>query len=96
MQNRTWRPLAPDAVTHRSFEDELVLYNDVTGSTHYLSVLGRSVMLTILANPSGITLDALVRRAAEDVHVEADGDLAKSVEGTLAELSNLRLVASTS
>lgn len=94
MENRTWRALAPEAIASRSFDDELVLYNGVTGSTHYLSVLGRSVMLAVLAHPSGLALEALVRRVAEDSSVGADDALAQSVERTLAELSELRLVTS--
>ena len=90
-----WRALAPGAIASRSFDDELVLYNDVSGSTHYLSVLGRSVMLAVLAHPSGLALEALVRRIAEDSGVGADDALAQSVERTLAELSELRLVTST-
>lgn len=94
METRTWRALAPEAIASRSFDDELVLYNGVTGSTHYLSVLGRSVMLAVLAHPSGLALEALVRRVAEDSSVGADDALAQSVERTLAELSDLRLVTS--
>lgn len=94
MENRTWRALAPEAIASRTFDDELVLYNGVTGSTHYLSVLGRSVMLAVLAHPSGLALEALVRRVAEDSSVGAGDALAQSVERTLAELSDLRLVTS--
>lgn len=95
MENRTWRALAPEAIASRSFDDELVLYNDATGSTHYLSVLGRSVMLAVLAHPSGLALEALVRRVAEDSGVGVDDAFAQSVERTLAELSESRLVTST-
>ena len=94
MENRTWRAFAPEAIASRTFDDELVLYNGVTGSTHYLSVLGRSVMLAVLAHPSGLALEALVRRVAEDSSVGADDALAQLVERTLAELSDLRLVTS--
>ena len=95
MENRTWRAFAPEAIASRTFDDELVLYNDVTGSTHYLSVLGRSVMLAVLAHPSGVALETLVRRVADDSVVGADDTLAQLVERTLAELSELRLVTST-
>jgi len=95
MENRTWRALAPEAIASRSFDDELVLYNEATGSTHYLSVLGRSVMLAVLAHPSGVALETLVRRVADDSGVSLDDALAQTVERTLAELSELRLVTST-
>jgi len=95
MENRTWRAFAPDAIAARSFDDELVLYNDVTGSTHYLSVLGRSVMLAVLAHPSGLALEAIVRSVADDSGVTIDAALAQSVEHTLTQLSELSLVTST-
>lgn len=94
MENVAWRPFATDAVTARTFDDELVVYNEVTGSTHHLSVLGRLVMLAVLAHPCGIALQALVRRVAEDGGVGVD-ELAQAVERTLVELSELTLVAST-
>jgi len=86
MENRTWRALAPEAIASRSFDDELVLYNEATGSTHYLSVLGRSVMLAVLAHPSGVALETLARRVADDSGVSLDDALAQTVDRTLAEL----------
>jgi len=86
-----WRPFAPDAVASRSWNDELVVYNDVTGSTHHLGVLGSAVMTTLLLHPTGIAQTALVRGIADDAGVVADGDLAAAVERALADLSELRL-----
>ena len=58
-----------------------------------MSVLGRVVMLALLSHPSGISLQALVARVAEDAGVGVDDDLAQAVERTLAGLSESRLVA---
>ena len=93
MKDPTWRPLAPDALVSRTWDDELVVYNDVTGSTHHLNVLGRAVMQKLLSHPSGIAVSALVRGIADDARTAADGELAEAVERALADLAELRLAA---
>lgn len=93
MEESTWRPLAPDALASRTWDDELVVYNEVTGSTHHLSVLARAVMMTLLSHPSGIAVSALVRGIADDAGTTPDDELANAVERTLAHLAELRLAA---
>lgn len=92
----SWRLVAPDALASRSWDDELVLYNDVTGDTHHLSVLGHAVMTMLASHPSGIALAALVRGIADDAGTSADGELAEVVERTLAHLAELRLATPVS
>jgi len=89
-----WRALNAHAIESREWNGECVLYNDVTGSTHQLSVLGSLVMATLLAHPSGIAITALVRRIAHDADDVADDELQAAVEQTLAALAELRLAAS--
>ena len=43
-----WRPLRPDALCWREWDDEFVVYNDDTGSTHHLNALGGEVMLALI------------------------------------------------
>jgi len=88
-----WRALAPDALASRSWDDEFVVYNDVTGNTHHLSVLGRAVMTMLLSHPSGIALTALVLGIADDAGIAADDELVEAVERTLGHLAELRLAA---
>ena len=88
-----WRPLAPEALASRSWDDEILVYNDVTGNTHHLSVLGRAVMMSLLSHPSGIALTALVRGIADDAGTAADDELVEAVERTLAHLAELSLAA---
>ena len=83
--------MAVDALASRTWDDELVVYNEVTGSTHHLSVLGRAVMTTLLSHPSGIAASALVRGIADDAGTAADDELADAVLRTLAHLAELRL-----
>lgn len=91
-----WRALDAYAIESREWDGECVLYNDVTGSTHQLSVLGSLVMATLLAHPSGIPITALVRRIAHDADDVADDELQAAVEHTLAALAELRLAVSVS
>ena len=95
MQDPTWRPVAPEALALRTWDDELVVYNDATGSTHHLNVLGRAVMQKLLSHPSGIAVSALVRSIADDAGTAADAELAQAVERTLADLAESRLAASS-
>jgi len=89
-----WRVLAPEATVTREWHGEAVLYNEATGSTHHLNVLGRFVMATLLEHPSGIALTALVHRIADDAEDIADGELHAAVEHTLATLADLGLATS--
>ena len=69
-----WRPLRPQALAWREWDDEFVVFNDDTGSTHHLNALGGEVMLALLRPerfwirrrriPFGTSLLALARRPA--------------------------------
>lgn len=91
-----WRLIAPDALASRSWDDEIVIYNDVTGDTHHLSVLGHAVIMMLASHPSGIALAALVRGIADDAGTSADGELVEAVERTLAHLAESRLATAVS
>jgi PqqD family protein of HPr-rel-A system len=95
-RDAVWRVLDAQAIESRAWNGESVLYNDATGSTHQLSVLGSRVMATLLEHPSGIPLSALVSRIADDAGDVADGELRAAVEHTLAALAEFRLAVSDS
>jgi PqqD family protein of HPr-rel-A system len=88
-----WCPVAPNALAWRLWNDELVVYNDLTGSTHHLSTLGCIVMQELVSHPSGIAVSTLVHGIALDVGTTVDAILAQAVERTLAELAEIRLAA---
>jgi hypothetical protein len=89
--NSRWRAAAPDALGARAFDDELVVYNETTGSTHHLSVLGSAVMQTLLRYPDGIAFGDLVRAIADDEGVAADDALGHAVARALDGLADLAL-----
>jgi PqqD family protein of HPr-rel-A system len=91
-----WIPVAPDALAWREWDGELVVYNDVTGSTHHLSPLGSDVLLTLLRHPTGIDMTALVRDIADRVEISGELELDDAIGQALAELAELKLAATGS
>jgi PqqD family protein of HPr-rel-A system len=82
--------LAPE-VALREWDDELVVYNDLTGSTHHLDALGAEVLLALLRSPAGIDTTALTRDIAARVELGAGVELTAEIERTLGELAGFRL-----
>ena len=81
-----WRAATPQALAWRRFDDEIVIYNDATGSTHQLGALASEVMLSLIQNPSGMDLRALVGALTTPVEVAADLNVATEVPHTLDNL----------
>jgi len=88
-----WRAATPQALAWRRFDDEIVIYNDATGSTHQLGALASEVMLSLIQNPSGMGLRALVGALTARVEVAADLDVAIEVQRALDDLTELHLAA---
>lgn len=89
-----WRPAARNALALREWDDELVVYNDATGSTHHLTALGGDVLQMLLAHPDGIDRQALVAALGEHIEVASGLSLADEVETVLSELRRLELASS--
>ena len=91
--NSRWRSAARDALGMRVLDDELVIYNEATGSTHHLSVLGSVVMQALLRYPDGIAFGDLVRAVADDDDTVVDDALEEAVARALDGLAALGLAA---
>jgi PqqD family protein of HPr-rel-A system len=89
----SWRPVAPHSLVWRQWDDDVVLYNDVTGSTHQLGPLGGEVMLTLLQHPSGLDLAALVRDMPSRIEISDESQLPAEVKRALDDLVELQLAA---
>ena len=92
-QDLIWRPVLPEAICWRSWDDELVLYNDATGATHHLDPLGSEVMRALLARPRGISEADLASNLAPLVDSAEEAVLRAQISQTLIKLDELQLAA---
>jgi len=83
--------LSPECIAWREWDDDLVVYNDATGSTHHLDPLGAEVLLVLLHSPQGIDAVALAREVTARVDSDMGDELPRAIARTLAELAGFRL-----
>jgi PqqD family protein of HPr-rel-A system len=87
----SWRAVAPHALAWRRWDDDVVLYNDATGSTHQLGPLGGEVMLCLLRHPAGIDVAALASDMTSILEIPDELQLAAEIQRTLDDLAELQL-----
>jgi PqqD family protein of HPr-rel-A system len=85
-----WRAAASDALAWREWDDELVVYNELTGNTHHLNAFGSIVLLTLVANPAGLDIATLMH--AIEARVELEPGTSLEAENALMQLAALQLV----
>ena len=90
-----WHAATPHALAWRRFDDEVVIYNDATGSTHQLGLLAGEVMISLLQSDSGFAFAALISDLTSRMDVAGSVDVAAEVQRTLDELEELQLVSHT-
>jgi PqqD family protein of HPr-rel-A system len=88
-----WHAAMPYALAWRRFDEEVVIYNDSTGSTHQLGALAGEVMISLLQNASGLAFPALLDDVTSRIDFAGSIDVAAEVQRTLDELSDLQLVS---
>ena len=90
-----WHAAMPYALAWRRFDEEVVIYNDSTGSTHQLGALAGEVMISLLQNSSGLAFPALVDDLTSRIEVVGSVDVAAEIQRALDELSELQLASRT-
>jgi PqqD family protein of HPr-rel-A system len=84
-----WRLVPGQCLNCREWDGEVVLYNDVSGSTHLLDGAALDVLQALRAGPADAT--GLANRLLDHLDAE-DGDLLPLIDDTLASLARLDLV----
>ena len=82
-----WRIPDGKSLAWRELDDELVLRNDVTGSTHLLDSLGAELLLTLIRAKTSLTSDELAAMLATEG--EAPQEISPSIEAMLSEFQRL-------
>lgn len=85
---RRWRTTA--ALPLRCWDGDYVVYNPLSGDTHFLDIVTGKILEAVIAGP--VEQAELGRITAEFLEVSDDGRVAEHVSGTLATLDDLGLI----
>jgi PqqD family protein of HPr-rel-A system len=78
-----WQPLASTLLSTREFGDELLVWNDASGSTHLLDSMPRAVFCALCNAGTALSADDLARTLDDD---------GTQLHDVLAELLRIGLV----
>lgn len=89
MACQAWRLIRGQSLAYRSWDDETVLYNDLSGATHLLGPAALCVLEALRPGPAATAALASRLHAEFDIDDEA---LEDEVAALLGELSRLSLI----
>jgi PqqD family protein of HPr-rel-A system len=84
-----WRVIPGQSLVYRCWDDEAVLYNDLSGATHLLGPAALCVLDALRAGPAPAALLAL--KLLDEFDLD-DAELGAELDGLLGELSRLSLI----
>lgn len=87
-----WKLIDGQTLSHRGWDDEFVVYNDLSGDTHLLGADAMALLLHLRASPADE--DTLARLLDVDPG-RSDPDEREAFAVTLAELGALSLIERT-
>jgi PqqD family protein of HPr-rel-A system len=85
-----WRLSAGQLLDFRSWDDECVLYNNLSGSTHLIGAASLHLLQCLRGGAADV--DALVDALRAEFDTEPGADLAGDVAGLLDDLSGFSLI----
>ena len=86
-----WQPVRPEAISWREWDDEFVVYNDDSGSTHHLNVLGGEMLLALLHHPAGIDEAVLLAEVAQRFDAADNGVAEAEMRRVLDQFRELQI-----
>ena len=86
-----WCAVPPDALAWREWDDEVVVFNQNTGSTHLLNEIGGEVLRRLIAAERGETVEALAAGLSADPSAADDAVWTGAVAEVLSEFARLGL-----
>lgn len=87
---KAWKAAGSASPTVRCFDGEFVIYNPLSGQTHYLDIVSGQVLMLVTAGVSGT--DAICSRIAAFLEVDSDDRVAALVSETLEKLEGVKLI----
>jgi PqqD family protein of HPr-rel-A system len=91
--NMKWSLISDQALHFRSWDDEFVVYNSLSGDTHLLGSVAAQILLKLQQAPSNSA--TLAESLAPLLHADRDDDVVAQIEHILADLDTLALIERT-
>jgi PqqD family protein of HPr-rel-A system len=88
-----WRVISSSALHFRSWDDDFIVYNGLSGDTHLLGSTAAQILLKLQQAPS--TAIALSESIVPLMQAEMDNELVFHIENILADLDTLALIERT-
>lgn len=88
--NPVWRLSAGQRLEHRGWDEECVLYNNLSGDTHLIGAAALHLLERLRAGEADLA--TLVRALQADFDTDPDADLAFDIAHMLDELCGLSLI----
>lgn len=87
-----WQAVDRDGLHFRNWDDEWVVYSDLSGHTHLLSSLAGHLILLLSRQGAPITVEALASVIAAEEAAECNHDLIDAIAAILTDFERLNLV----
>ena len=91
LPHTAWRLIDGQVLRYRVWDDEAVLYNDLSGATHLLGPAALCVLEALRSGPAPAT--ALASRLLDEFEID-DATIGAELAALLDELSGLSLIES--
>ena len=85
-----WRIIPGQELHYREWDDEFVLYNNLSGDTHLLGVSAIHLLRALSANAANE--DDLTTAMCASLELEGDDEVKSEVQNLLRDLQSLSLV----
>jgi PqqD family protein of HPr-rel-A system len=85
-----WRVIAGQSLQYRAWDDEFVLYNNLSGDTHLLGASAIHVLLAL--QRAALDADGLALSLCAALQLERDAELDADVAELVASLGALSLI----
>jgi PqqD family protein of HPr-rel-A system len=85
-----WQAISTQAVYLRSWDDEFVVYNSLSGDTHLLGAAAGHILTALHRGPSDET--SLTESLCETLHAEPTPEMSLQIQAILTDLHKLALI----
>jgi PqqD family protein of HPr-rel-A system len=85
-----WQAISTEAMYVRSWDDEFVVYNSLSGDTHLLGAAAGHILTGLQRAPSDER--SLTESLCETLHAEPTPEMSLQIQAILADLQKLALI----